>query len=109
MLKEIKPFTIKLNVGGNDYWLKIEQEYISDQIERFKISGMKHSFIMLQSNRPYLRLKGLKRKKIDWKLIEGTVHNASALEMLLNEMTDHIYKIENPAPDWKDHPKKIGM
>jgi hypothetical protein len=104
-IKEIKPFTIKLNVGGNNYWLKIQQEYVSEQIERFKISGLKHNYIMLQSNRPYLRLKGLKRKKIDWKLIEGTVHNTSALEMLLKEMTDHIYGLENPAPEWKDLPK----
>ena len=71
--------------------------YSSDQIERIQIRGKNRS-ITLQSNRPFLEKKGLKQKRIDWKLIEGTMNNAYLLQMIINTVESHLKGKERSFP-----------
>jgi hypothetical protein len=65
-----------------DLHLKAERIYLSEQIERIKVMGKNRS-IVLQSNRPLLRLKGLKNKRLDWKLVEGQMNNSHVLQAII--------------------------
>lgn len=65
-----------------DLHLKAERIYLSEQVERIKVMGKNRS-IVLQSNRPLLRLKGLKNKRLDWKLIEGQMNNSHVLQAII--------------------------
>ncbi|HQR94060.1 MAG: hypothetical protein B7Y15_14145 [Bacteroidetes bacterium 24-39-8] len=65
-----------------DLHLKAERIYLSEQVERIKVMGRNRS-IVLQSNRPMLRLKGLKNKRLDWKLIEGQMNNSHVLQAII--------------------------
>lgn len=65
-----------------DLHLKAERIYLSEQVERIKVIGKNRS-IVLQSNRPLLRLKGLKNKRLDWKLIEGQMNNSHVLQAII--------------------------
>ena len=78
--------------------IKYDQQYIrlnaniiytSDQIERIKITG-KNRCIVLQNNRPLLRARGLKSKRIDWKLVEGELHNSYVLQAIINKLEKHF-------------------
>ena len=65
-----------------DLHLKAERIYLSEQVERIKVIGRNRS-IVLQSNRPLIRLKGLKNKRLDWKLIEGQMNNSHVLQAFI--------------------------
>lgn len=65
-----------------DVHLKAERIYLSEQVERIKVMGKNRS-IVLQSNRPLLRIKGLKNKRLDWKLIEGQMNNSHVLQAII--------------------------
>lgn len=65
-----------------DLHLKAERIYLSEQVERIKVMGKNRS-IVLQSNRPLLRLKGLKNKRLDWKLVEGQMNNSHVLQAII--------------------------
>jgi hypothetical protein len=63
--------------------------YKSEQIERFRVSGKNRS-IVLQTNYPLLKAQNSK-KKIDWKLIEGTMSDVQLLQNIINEL-EYILK-----------------
>ena len=65
-----------------DLHLKAERIYLSEQVERIKVMGKNRS-IVLQSNRPLLRIKWLKNKRLDWKLIEGQMNNSHVLQAII--------------------------
>ncbi len=69
--------------------LQAELVYQSNQVQRFRVSG-KNRGIVLQNNFPLLQSLNSK-KKIDWKLIEGTMTDA---ELLLNIIREPEKKIK---------------
>jgi hypothetical protein len=69
--------------------LKANVIYRSDQIERIQIIGKNRS-IVLQNNRPLLQSRGLKSKRIDWKLVEGELHNSYVLQAIINKLEKHF-------------------
>ncbi|MEI6582880.1 MAG: hypothetical protein WCO43_04745 [Chitinophagia bacterium] len=76
--------------------LKARLIYLSDQVERVMVIGRNRS-IILQSNRPMLENKGLKNKRIQWKITEGTLHNSKVLQIILLSLEKHL-KNNSPAP-----------
>jgi hypothetical protein len=76
--------------------LKARLIYLSDQVERVMVIGKNRS-IILQSNRPMLENKGLKNKRIQWKITEGTLHNSKVLQIILLSLEKHL-KNNSPAP-----------
>lgn len=76
--------------------LTVEQVYLSDQLEKYKVSGRNKSLI-LQSNRPLLRAKGMKTRRPAWKLIEGNINDTAFLKRLI-ETVEAYLKIEEKKP-----------
>ena len=72
-------FKIKIRYSGNWYRLIVEQFDKDERNEKFRIIA-KNKTIVLESNRPFFRNKGMKHRKPDWKIIEGTVSSISGLE-----------------------------
>lgn len=84
------------------YTLKVERFYVSDQIERYRITGGNRS-IELQTNRPYLKARG-RKKHYTWKLISGEMTYASTLETIISTLESEIHHFENPPVKYV-HPK----
>ncbi len=70
--------------------------YSSDQIERIKIIGKNRS-IVLQNNRPLLLSRGLKSKRIDWKLVEGELHNSYVLKAIIKKLEKYLKTKSNSS------------
>ncbi len=76
--------------------LKARLIYLSDQVERIVVMGRNRS-ITLQSNRPMLENKGLKNKRIHWKIIDGTLHSLNVQQNILQSLERHL-KNNGPVP-----------
>lgn len=50
----------------------------------------RNKHIILQSNRPFLDSKGLKQKRIDWKITEGTINNSAVLQLIIRNVERHL-------------------
>lgn len=57
--------------------------------ERIKVSGRNRS-IIIQSNRPLLLSKGLKRRRVDWKLVEGNMNSPFVLGLIYEEVENYL-------------------
>lgn len=81
-------------VDNRYYRLAAEVIYRSDQIERIRVIGRDRS-IVLQNNRPLFRGRGLKHRRPNWKLIEGTGNNAYALERIIAALSSYLERLDN--------------
>ena len=80
-------FTIRFD--QHDIQLKADMIYRSNQVERIKVIG-KNRCIVLQNNRPLLKSKGLKLKRVDWKLVEGELHNSHVLQTIIQKLEKYL-------------------
>lgn len=105
---KVPAFDFSINLEGKIYNLHAEQSHLSVQIERFTVKGKDGKReIVLQSDRPSLRLKEAK-KGISWKLIKGqeiVTKNPQAFEAILRAIEGEIKHIEKPPPKIEDHLK----
>ena len=83
-------FWITIKDGYKNHKLLVEHISINSHKERFKISG-RDKFIVLESNRPLFRGKGLKYRKPDWKLVEGEVKYTGGLLDQVKEAINELY------------------
>ncbi len=65
-------FSITVDMGTKVYRMQVEQIYIGESIEKFRVTGGQRS-IVLQSNRPMV-LESKTKKPIEWKLVEGEIN-----------------------------------
>jgi hypothetical protein len=63
----------------------VERIYESKDLEHFKITAPDIT-VTLQSNKPLLRARGLKNKKIYWKVINGDYDKLSILETIIKSL-----------------------
>ncbi len=84
-------FTITIRTGYKDYTLRVEHINITPRSEQFRIVA-RNKTIVLETNRPFFRNRGLKHRKPDWKLVEGKLESGYALESL----SEAIMKIIEP-------------
>ena len=82
-------FTIKIYHDRKNYKLQVEQVLFSDTKEQFKIIG-KASNLILESNRPLFRNKGIKHRKPDWKKISGDLSNMSLVENITTAIMTYL-------------------
>jgi hypothetical protein len=67
--------------------LKVERFDETNSFEKYRIVARNRTFV-LQSNRPLLRGKGLKYRRVDWKVIEGGFMNPTILENIIKAIED---------------------
>lgn len=60
--------------------------------ERIKVSGRNRS-IVIKSNRPFLLSKGLKHRRVDWKLVEGEINSPFVLGLIYEEVERYLKSI----------------
>ena len=75
----------------NSKRVKINAEvvYRSPQIEKIKLNiGEKE--MVVESNRPLLQAKGLNKKRIQWKVREGSINNAYAFELMIYSLESYL-------------------
>jgi hypothetical protein len=87
-----------------DIKLKAKVIYLTEQIERVQVSGRNRS-ITLQSNRPFLENKGLKHKRIDWKLIDGQFNNSHLLQKIVDSVEYYLRHIDKQPRQAKPYKK----
>lgn len=75
----------------NSKRVKINAEvvYSSSQIERIKLTTDTQE-LLLQSNRPLLQAKNLNRKRILWKIMEGSVKSSHAFELMTESIEAYL-------------------
>lgn len=82
-------FYINIKSGYKNHKLMVEYLPVNDRIERFKVSG-KDKYVVLESNRPFFRNRGIKHRKPDWTIYEGSVKYGGGL---LDDVQHAINKI----------------
>lgn len=85
-------FVIKVLHDRKTITLIVERIFESEQIEQYKIAGRNRA-IVLQTNRPIFVKRGLKYRKPEWKLIEGTMQYKSLLEAIIKELMMEIKRL----------------
>jgi hypothetical protein len=82
-------FGIRIKHYYNWYRLWVIQLAIDDREERYKVIA-KNKSLVLSSNRPTFRTRGLKHRKPDWKLVDGKVETVSGLEAIIEAIMNHL-------------------
>lgn len=67
--------------------------YNTPLIEIITVTGKNRS-LTFQSNRPLLLAKGLKHRRINWKLVDGTLSNSHLLGAITNALESHLEEIK---------------
>ena len=62
---------------------------VSNQLEHIRVVAHNKTLVF-QSNRPLLLSKGLKHRRVDYKLIEGTINNQYFLELIVKAIEEKI-------------------
>jgi hypothetical protein len=71
-------FTIDVKIYGRSYKLKVKRLYLDERTERYEVMRNNRS-IVVESNRPFFRNRGLKHRRPDWILIGGHVKYGGSL------------------------------
>jgi hypothetical protein len=79
-------FEVAIKYNGWQYSVTVELIWYDTRIERFSAS-ISNKTIILQSNRPLLRNKNLKKRRPNWTLVEGKVKSSSAVEDIQAQIT----------------------
>ena len=67
--------------------------YTTPLIEIITVTGRNRS-LTFQSNRPLLIAKGLKHRRIIWKLVDGTLSNSHLLGAITQALESHLKDIK---------------
>lgn len=84
---------IAVRIEGYTRRYPVERIHVTPQVEHFRVYGRNGS-VVFQSNRPFLRKNGLRMKRIDWKLIEGTLRSLSARDAIAQSLNEYIKQLE---------------
>jgi hypothetical protein len=86
-------FEIKIHYIGKQFTYPILKTWDNAGIEHFMLLGSQ-KVLLLQSNRPLLRIKGLKHKRIEYNLLFGDVSYQSLLDDITKAIDSHITNYE---------------
>jgi hypothetical protein len=78
-------FTIEVTYQRKRYRMQVVCVYADKAMEHFRVSAGGRS-VVVQSNRPLFLSKGLKHRKHQWKVVEGSVLYFRALEQTLDAL-----------------------
>jgi hypothetical protein len=91
---------IIIDQGYKRFHLTWEMIHKDKNVERYKITPPANpdKFMIIENNRPFIReVKGLKKRRIDWKLVEGAAISDRTLQSIIDQ-------IENPTRQKKNSP-----
>ena len=82
-------FTITIRNDGKAIRLIVEQIALDSRMERYKVRARNGS-VVVESNRPLWRNKGVRHRSPDWKVIEPTQLHSHVLEKIYKAIEAHI-------------------
>jgi hypothetical protein len=85
-------FSIQIKYSGRIYPMTVERIKVDKSFEEFRIFNPKtpEKYIIIQSNRPLLLAKGLKKHRINWTVLEGHVTYKQPLTMVIQLIESHL-------------------
>ncbi len=83
-------FFIYPKLDGRHYEIIVEHYGVTWNTERFKVFGK--STLLIESNRPLFRNKGIKHRRPDYKLISGKITANYHLEAVIKEIDAWVLK-----------------
>ena len=86
-------FYITIKHQNQNIRLKVVKVLLNNEMERFLISARNGHFV-IQGNRPLLQSRGLKHKKILWKVVEGGYDRPYILEQITKALETYLRKNE---------------
>jgi hypothetical protein len=84
-------FWITFRTGFRDAHYLVEYVVVNKREEQFKVIARNGS-VTFSSNRPLFRNKGLKRRRPDYVLIEGSIPNKSTERQLIEAIHSYVEK-----------------
>ena len=84
-------FWITFRTGFRDAHYLVEYAVVNQREEQFKVIARNGS-VTFSSNRPLFRNKGLKKRKPDYVLIEGSIPNKSTENQLIQSIQSYVEK-----------------
>lgn len=84
---------VRINYNRSRLTYPVIKTWENGGIEHFMLLGSQ-KVLLLQSNRPLLRAKGLKHRRIDWKLLFGEIIYQSMLEEITSDIESYIKNFE---------------
>ena len=69
--------------------INAEVVYRSSAFEQIKLN-IGNNEMVVESNRPLLQAKGLKKKRLQWKVKEGSINNTYAYEMMIESIETYL-------------------
>ena len=82
-------WVMKIIFDRKVYQYHAELIHISKQLEHIRVIAHNKTLVF-QSNRPLLLSKGLKHRRVDFKLVQGTINNQYFLELIIKSIDERI-------------------
>lgn len=82
-------FYITIEIDRRNIRLRVEQIALDERIERYKVHA-RNGAIVVESNRPVFRNRGLKHRAPTWKVIEGNTLSNHVLERIYEAILNHV-------------------
>lgn len=87
-------FQVSIKIGWRTYNISVALLYIDNYKEQFHIISRKRS-VIIEGNRPFFRNKGLKHRRVSWKVIDGTIENNNAYTATLGAIVKYMDTYES--------------
>ena len=84
-MSPVPPFTLIIKHGFKTARCRVRQILLTERIEQFKI-GSDKKYIIIETNRPFFRNKGLKKRMPDVKLIYGLTPFGTTYDKIVNDI-----------------------
>jgi hypothetical protein len=85
----VMQFWITFRTGFRDAHYLVEHVMVNKREEQFKVIA-RNGFVTFSSNRPLFRNKGLRRRRLDYVLIEGNIPNKSTENQLIEAIQRYV-------------------
>lgn len=69
--------------------LVAERIVVNETSKRYRVIARNRSLVV-QNNRPLLLRHGLKHRRIDWKLVDGSLQNTKLLELICKKIEESM-------------------
>ena len=85
----LKPFTISININKDNFSFLVTQLTINKSFETFQIKHQARE-ILLKSNRPLWRNRGVMKRRPDFTIEEGEINSKYAMEMIVQAIMKEV-------------------
>ena len=86
-------FKIRIEYAGRYRYYMVERYEVTDHHEYYRVKA-NNGEIVIQNNRPFLMARGLKRRRVDWKLSTGSFNKPAVVQSIIDAIILELRKVE---------------